>query len=87
MTSYRSEANHIVSDQHPLPEFEQLMEVAGFEYAIVDLRRAVREGSWAGGPFPPRPTGHLTEQRVWSDVLDALFFIRVQERRRMVDDR
>jgi erythromycin esterase len=87
MTSYRSEANHIVPDQHPLPDFEQLMEVAGFEYAIVDLRRAVREGSWAGGPFPARPTGHLTEQRVWSDVLDALFFIRVQERRRMVDDR
>lgn len=82
MTSYSGAANHIVTDQHPLPEFEQLMEVSGFDHAIVQLRNSAVATSWVRGPFFARPLGHRTQQRVWSDELDALFFVRLQEPRR-----
>jgi erythromycin esterase len=86
MTSYRGgeSAGGIVSDQHPLPEFEELMHAAGFEFAMVDLRRAAEQGTWVGGPFLARPNGHLTEERTWSDYLDALFFVREQEAPRRI---
>ena len=83
--SYRGTENQIVSDQHPLPEFEQVMEAAGFDYALVDLRAAAREGSWLGGTFLARPYGHHTEERRWSDILDALLFVREQEPRRQIE--
>ncbi len=83
--SYCGKKNHIVTDQHPLLEFEQLMEAAGFEHALVDLRKAAREGSWLGGSFLARPVMHHTEERRWSDILDALLFVREQEPRRQVD--
>lgn len=84
--SYRGTENQIVSDQHPLPEFEQLMEAAGFDYALVDLRAGAPAGSWLGGSFPARPYGHHTEERGWSEILDALLFVREQEPRRQVSD-
>jgi erythromycin esterase len=83
--SYRGTENQIVTDQHPLPEFEQVMEAAGFDYALVDLRAAAREGSWLGGTFLARPYGHHTEERRWSDILDALLFVREQEPRRQIE--
>jgi len=89
MTSYRggeSYAGGIVPDQHPLPEFEELMHAAGFEFAVVDLRRAAEEGTWAGGSFLARPDGHLTQERTWSHYLDALFFVREQEGPRRIQD-
>jgi erythromycin esterase-like protein len=84
MTSYRDTEDSIVTDQHLLPEFEELMEAAGFDHAVVDLREAAREGTWLGGSFFARPNMHFTEQRIWSEVLDALFFVREQEPRRQV---
>lgn len=69
---------HVIVDQDPRPEFEELMEAAGFEHALVDLRRARTEGSWLAAPFLARPEGHVTEERAWSDALDALFFLRDQ---------
>jgi erythromycin esterase len=84
MTSYRGTEDSIVIDQHLLPEFEELMEATGFRHALVDLREAARQGTWPGGTFLARPNGHHTEQRRWSDVLDALFFVREQEPRRQV---
>jgi len=84
MTSYQGENNFIISDQHLLPEFEQLMNAAGFEYGLVDLRDAAREGNWLSIPFLARPISHHTENRTWSDKLDALFFVKEQERRRQV---
>jgi|GEM_PF-1504143 len=85
MTSYRGTDDSIVTDQHLLPELEQLMEATGIDHAFVDLREAVREGTWLGGTFPARPNFHHTEERRWSDVLDALFFVREQEPRRQVE--
>jgi erythromycin esterase len=84
MTSYRHTEDSIVTDQHLMPEFEELMEAAGFDHAVVDLREAAREGTWLGGSFLARPNMHFTEQRIWSEVLDALFFVREQEPRRQV---
>lgn len=83
MTSYTGRSGRpdreIVADQHPLPEFEELMAAAGFDYGLVDLRRAAAERSWAGGEFLARPHWHTTITAVWSDLLDALFFVREQE--------
>lgn len=73
---------HVMVDQNPLPEFEELMEATGFEQALLDLRRAKADGSWATGPFLARPDGHVTEERLWSRAFDALFFIRDQRQPR-----
>jgi erythromycin esterase len=72
-----------VPDQQPLADFEQLMVQAGFEYGLLDLRRAAEEGSWAGGAFFARPFIR-SEESVWSEAADALFFIRRDERIRPV---
>jgi erythromycin esterase len=80
VTTYLEGAN-AVTDQHALADFEQLMVQAGFEYGVLDLRRAAEEGSWAGGAFFARPLIR-SEEAVWSDAADALFFIRRDERTR-----
>lgn len=83
MTSYTGRSGRpdreIVADQHPDPEFEELMAAGGFDYGILDLRREAVGGSWAAGEFLARPHGHTTIPAVWSDLLDALFFVREQE--------
>ena len=79
VTSYRSAGGRIVVDQDSLPEFEELMAAAGFDYGLLDLRRAAANGSWAGGEFPARPLGHTTRAEIWSDALDALLFVREHE--------
>ena len=76
LTSYRSAGGHIVPDQHPLPEFEELMSAAGFDYGLLDLRRARAEGNWAGEEFLARPFIYTTTPAVWSELFDALLFIR-----------
>lgn len=81
VTSYSSTGARIVSDQDPAPEFEELMAAAGFDYGLLDLRRAAAEGSWAAGEFLARPIGHTTRLEVWSDLLDALLFVREHEPR------
>lgn len=80
VTSYSG--NRIVADQNPLPEFEELMSAAHFEYAFLDLRRAATGRTWAGGEFLARPIENTTQSEVWSDMLDALFFVREQSVRR-----
>jgi erythromycin esterase len=83
MTSYVGKSGRpdreIIADQDSLPEFEELMVAAGFDHGFLDLRRAAAEGSWVGDEFPARPVGHTTYSAVWSDVLDALLFIREQQ--------
>lgn len=84
VTSYRTAdtaSRHIVPDQHPLPEFEELMSAAGFDYGLVDLRRARPEGNWAAGEFLARPIGHATTPAVWSELFDALLFVREHQPR------
>jgi erythromycin esterase len=78
VTTYLEGAN-AVPDQHPLADFEKLMVQAGFEYGVLDLRLAAEEGSWAGGAFFARPFIR-SEEAVWSEAADALFFIRRDER-------
>lgn len=91
VTSYRGSARafgrlrEIVVDQHPEPEFEELMAAAGFDYGFLDLSRPAAEESWAGGEFLARPMAHTTYPAVWSDVLDALVFVREQEPRQEVE--
>lgn len=74
----------IVPDQHPSFEFEELMKAAGHELAYVNLREARARDEWLGGAFLARPLYLMPEQAVWSEVVDALFFIRTQEPRRKV---
>jgi uncharacterized protein (TIGR02246 family) len=82
VTSYRSAGAGIVADQDlPLPKFEELMATAGFDYGLLDLRRAAAEGSWAGSEFLARPIGHTSGAAVWSNLLDALLFVREHEPR------
>lgn len=81
VTSFRSAAGQFVPDQHPLPEFEELMATAGFDYGLLDLRRARTEGNWAGGEFLARAISHTTTSAVWSELLDALLFVREHHQR------
>lgn len=74
VTSYSG--NRIVADQNPLPEFEELMSAARFQYGFLDLRRAAAGRHWAGGEFLARPIDNTTRSEVWSDKLDALLFVR-----------
>lgn len=82
MTSYSGRGNReIVVDQNPLPELEELVAATGLRYGFLDLRR-VADGSWLRGEFLARPAGHTTIAARWSDLLDALVFVREQEPRR-----
>lgn len=85
VTSYSSTGPRIVTDQDPAPEFEELMAAAGFDYGLLDFRSAAAEGSWAAGEFLARPIGHTTRLEVWSDLLDALLFVREFEPRQDAD--
>jgi len=84
MVSYQDDRKSIVPDQHSLPEFEELMEAARFEYGFLDIRQTAHEGYWTGNPFLARPIGHVVKENRWSEVLDAFFFIRDQERSRPI---
>jgi erythromycin esterase len=74
----------VTADQHPSFEFEELMNAAGHELAWVSLRTARVAGSWLGGAFLARPVSSATERAPWSEVMDAVFFIRTQEPNRRV---
>jgi len=76
----------IIADQHPSFEFEELMDAAGHEIAWVNLRSARARRQWLGGTFAARPVYSATERAPWSELLDALLFIRTQEPSRKVRD-
>lgn len=80
VTSYS--ANRVVPDQNPLPEFEELMSAARFQYGYLDLRRAAAGQNWAGGEFLARPIENIAQSDVWSGKLDALLFVRERIPRR-----
>ena len=73
----------IVADPS-IPVGPELMDAAGYELAWVNLRRTRSSREWLGGSFLARPILHTTERAPWSEVLDALFFIRVQQPSRRV---
>ena len=77
------QVQNVVADQDPAFEFEELMNAAGYEFGFVNLRRAHEAGQWLGGTFAARPL-FQTYDAPWSEVLDALFFIRTQEPSRKV---
>jgi erythromycin esterase len=83
----------VVPDQHPsfefeelMPsfEFEELMNAAGHELAYVNLREGRARHQWLGGSFVASLLYLMPQQATWSDVLDAVFFIRTQEPSRRV---
>lgn len=86
VTSHRSAGAGMIPDQDSLTGFEDLMVAAGFDYGLLDLRRAAAEGSWAAGAFPARAIGHASGVAIWSDLLDALLFVREYELRRRTEE-
>jgi erythromycin esterase-like protein len=76
----------IATDQDASFEFEELMNAAGHELAWVNLRAARSESTWLGGRFLARPIYAVSRRAPWSDVLDALLFIRTQEPNSRVPD-
>ncbi|MEE9230065.1 MAG: erythromycin esterase family protein [Acidobacteriota bacterium] len=74
----------VVPDQHPSFEFEELMDAAGHELAYVNLREGRARHQWLGGSFVASLLYLRPQQATWSDVLDAVFFIRTQEPSRRV---
>jgi erythromycin esterase len=56
--------------------FEDLMNRAGFEYAIVDFRHIPAGGDWLGDGMISRPFGYVEERGDWTKVLDGLMYIR-----------
>jgi len=56
--------------------FEELMNRAGFEYAIVDFRHITAGGDWLGEEMISRPFGYVEERGDWTKVLDGLMYIR-----------
>lgn len=76
----------IIADQHPSFEFEELMDAAGHEIAWVNLRTARGRRQWLGGTFAARPVYSTTERAPWSELVDALLFIRTQEPSSRVHD-
>ncbi|HEX9692331.1 MAG TPA: erythromycin esterase family protein [Gemmatimonadales bacterium] len=70
----------IVSDQRSAFEFEELMDAAGHELAFVNLRDLPERDTWLSGEFWARPLDlRMSDSAPWSQVFDALFFIRAQE--------
>jgi erythromycin esterase-like protein len=56
--------------------FEDLMNRAGFEYAIVDFRHLPAGGEWLREGVISRPFGYAEERGDWTNVLDGLMYIR-----------
>ncbi len=56
--------------------FEDLMNRAGFEYAIVDFRHIPAGGDWLREGMISRPFGYVEERGDWPKVLDGLMYIR-----------
>ena len=79
VTQPEEQQQHIVADQHPGFEFEELMDAAGHELAWVNLREAREAGQWLGRAFLARPVYFKPTRAPWSELLDAFFFIRTQE--------
>lgn len=69
----------VQKDQDPSIELEELFNAAGFDYALVDLRKPAAGGEWLKMPMVARPLAAQGMRAVWPNVLDAMFFIRVME--------
>lgn len=55
---------------------EDLLHRTGHEYAFLDLRRIPYGGEWLREPLLSRPMGHSPMTADWTQVADAVFFIR-----------
>ncbi len=55
------------------------MDAAGHTLGWVNLRETSARDVWLGGAFWARPLFLKAGQAPWSDVFDALFYIRTQE--------
>ncbi len=64
------------SSQSEETEFEELMQEAGFEYAIVDFRHRPAGGEWLSDPIISRPMANWGMKARWPKVLDGMFFMR-----------
>ena len=64
------------SSQSEETEFEELMQAAGFEYAIVNFRHHPAGGEWLSEPIISRPMANWGMKARWPKVLDGMFFMR-----------
>lgn len=64
------------SSQSEEIEFEELMQAAGFEYAIVDFRKLLPGGKWLREPIISRPMANYGMKARWPKVLDGMFYMR-----------
>ncbi len=64
------------SSQSEEVEFEELMQAAGFEYALVDFRHRPAKGEWLSEPIISRPMANLGMKVKWPRVLDGMFYMR-----------
>jgi erythromycin esterase len=64
------------SSQSEETEFEELMQAAGFEYAIVDFRHQPTGSEWLNEPIISRPMANWGMKARWPKVLDGMFYMR-----------
>jgi erythromycin esterase len=64
------------SSQSEEVEFEELMQAAGLEYALVDFRHRPAGGEWLDEPIISRPIANFGIKARWPKVLDGMFFMR-----------
>jgi erythromycin esterase len=70
------ESYPIKQHKHEGVELEQMLGVAGFETAFLDLRRVARGGEWLHEPMLSRQFAEHPKIARWNNVIDGVVFIR-----------
>ncbi len=55
---------------------EYFMNEAEFNFGIIDFRHLTDDGAWLKNPLISRPLSNVEMEANWTNVLDAMFFIR-----------
>jgi erythromycin esterase len=55
---------------------EYFMNEAGFDYGLIDFRHLTDDGAWLKNRLISRPLANVEMEANWTNVLDAMFFIR-----------
>ena len=80
-TFYHDKVSHdwltrvIQADQTPALELEEIMTLAGFENAFIDLRNPPPGGEWLQSPFYSRVLANTTLLAPWSNMIDGIIFM------------
>ena len=69
----------IVEDQDPSVELEELLNATKYDYALVNFRSKSKGNEWLHTPIISRPLANLGMKADWTQIMDAMFYIRVME--------